>query len=99
MLLDRHTMLNAITDVWEPHYSSNAVYIATHKIDRSRFDIKLRFQKVGPTSAYAGDWFITRKKAKSFRKQYNNNHQMCYIIPWEAFEPLTLDPRSLHDIY
>lgn len=94
MLLSKFTQLNAITDIWEPHYSSNSVYIACWKINRSKLDIKLRFEKVNDYSEYAGDWFISKKKAKSFRKKMDNNGMSCYVIPWGAFDKLTLNERD-----
>lgn len=94
MLLSKFAQLNAITDIWEPHYSSNSVYIACYKVNRSKLDIKLRFKKVSDTSEYAGTWFISRKKAKSFRKKFDNSGMECYVIPWSAFEKLILNGRD-----
>jgi hypothetical protein len=98
MKLSKFTMLNFIGDVFEPRYHDGMVLIACSKVDRSRLDIKLRFPKVSETSEYAGDWFISRKKAKSYRKKFNNNGLNCYAIPFEAFEPLIID-RSLDREY
>lgn len=94
--IDRFTQLNCITDVWEPKYSTDEVLIACWKVDRSKLDIKLRFPRVNETSEYYGDWFITHKKAKSYRKRFDNNGVNCYVIPWEAFEPLELNDKSIY---
>lgn len=90
MVISKYIQLNTIPDVWEPKYSTNEVYIACHKVNRSKLDIKLRFSKVNPTSEYYGDWFITRKKARSYRKRYDNNGKQCYAIPMSVFEKLTI---------
>lgn len=104
--LSKYTQLNFIGDIWEPHYNGYEpdfnkaeVYIAKWKIDRSKLDIKLRFSKVSDTSDFTGDWFISRKKAKLFRKKFNNNGMECYVIPWTAFEPLIIDNSGREDIW
>lgn len=102
--LSKYTQLNAITDIWEPHYNGDfdgsqgkaEVYIAAWKVKRSNKDIKLRFEKVNDTSVYAGDWFISLKKLKSFRKRIENNGLECYVIPWTAFERLEINDREEH---
>lgn len=95
--LPKFTQLNFIGDIYHPNYSKDVVYIACHKINRSKLDIKLRFSQVEPTNEYAGDWFITRKKAKSFRKKFDNNKLQCFVIPMSAFERIEVSVRSPFD--
>lgn len=91
--VSKFTQLNYIGDILEPKYSTNEVYIATHKVNRSKLDIKLKFQKVNDTSEYAGLWYLPRKKATR-RKTYDNNGLACYIVPWSEFEKLELSDRE-----
>lgn len=89
--LDKFTQLNFIGDIWAPKYSTNEVYIAPYKINRSKLDIKLRFSKVNDTDEWTGDWFISRKKAKSFRKKFDNNGLQCYVVPLNELEKLIIN--------
>jgi hypothetical protein len=98
MLVDRLLPLNCIDDIMEPVYSKEAVYIDIEKIKRSKLDIKLRFKNVNDTSGYSGNWFITRRKALSFRKKFNNNGISCVVIPFEEFEKLEIAERSLLEL-
>ena len=95
--LDKFTQLNVIDDVWEPKYSTNEVYVDCWKVNRSKLDIKLRFPKVNDTSDYAGEWFITRKKARSYRKKFDNNGMECYVIPMTVFERFEVSERSMYE--
>lgn len=96
--LSKYIQLNCIKDVWEPKYSTNEVYIACWKVDRSKLDIKLVFPKVNPTSEYYGDWFITKKQAKR-RKKFDNNGLSCYVVPWSEFTKLRIDNISKEEIW
>jgi len=88
--LPKFTQLNAVTDVLEPRYSTRDVLVACYKVNRSKLDIKLSFPSVSPTSEYYGEWFITKKQAKS-RKKFNNNGLDCYVINWDEFEQVVID--------
>lgn len=99
MIVDKFQQLNFIGDILEPHYSSNSVYIANYKISRSKLDIKLRFSKVSPRSEFAGDWYISKKKAMMHRGIINNNGLECRVIPWSAFEPLTINDKDLRGVF
>lgn len=85
IIIPKYTPLNYIDDVWEPKYSENMVYIAKHKIDRSKNDIHLTFPKVNETSGYYGDWFISLKEVKRGRKTFNNNGLACYAVDFSKF--------------
>lgn len=100
-VLDKFTQLNSISDIWAPHYNGGdpEVYIAEWKIRRSKLDIKLRFARVNNSSTFAGTWFITHKKAKSFRRKFDNNGLKCFVIPWSAFEELKIDNLSRERIW
>lgn len=100
-ILDKFTQLNSISDVWAPHYNGGdpEVYIATWKVNRSKLPIKLKFARINNTSAFAGYWYITPKKVRSYRQRYDNNGTKCYIVPWEAFERLEIDNLSRERIW
>lgn len=105
--LSKFTQTNFIGDVWEPHYNGDfdgtqgvaEVYIALWKLRRSKNDIKLRFEKVNSTSAYAGDWYISLKEAKKFRKRMDNNGVNCAVIPWSAFEQMEVNNINREEIW
>lgn len=95
--LDKYTPLNCITDVREPLYHKDLVYIDIQKIKRSKLDIKLKFSNVNETSGYAGDWFLSRATALKGRKKFNNNGRICVAIPFKEFERLERSKRSIYD--
>ena len=98
-VIDKFTPLNYIDDVFEPKYSEKVVYIASWKITRSKYDIHLVFPRVNDTSEFAGDWFISRKKAMSYKKLYDNNGMKCRVIPWSEFSKLTRSERSEKELW
>lgn len=101
MIVGKYTQLNYIGDIWEPHYNGDPdgtkgkaeVYIAKKKVTRSKLDIKLRFTKVGDTSAYTGAWYL-RKKDVPKRTKFDNNGLECYIVPWTKFERLIINDKD-----
>lgn len=91
--LSKFTQLNFIHEVLAPRYHDKTVIIATHRIKRSKLDIKLKFDGVSETSEYAGYWFLPRNKALKY-KDFNNNGLLCKAIPWAAFQKLELIERE-----
>lgn len=87
--LSKYTHLNYIDDVDEPKYSTNEVIIANFKITRSKYDIKFKFRSVGPTSEYAGTYFLTKKDAMK-GKQRKNNGLSCRVVSWDKFKKLNI---------
>lgn len=98
-IADKYEQFNTIIDVWEPKYSTEEVYVACWKIDRSKLDIKLRFSKVNPTSDYWGDWFISRKRVVRLKKKYDNNGAECYVIPLSVLEKLQIKDSSMLEVW
>lgn len=94
--IDKYKPLNFIGDIWAPKYSSAEVYIACWKVKRSKLDIKIRFSKVNPTDEWAGDWWISHKKIRSFKKKFDNNKLECYVVPLSALEKLTINTNPTH---
>ena len=92
--LSKYTQLNYIGDIWEPHYSSNSVYIASWKVKRSKLDIKLSFSKVSDTSEWAGQWFLARKNVTKCRKKFDNNGLECYVVPLAQLEQFQYNERE-----
>lgn len=97
--LSKFTQLNYIGDIFEPHYSSRSVYIATYKVSRSKLDIKLKFSKVNESSEYAGYWFIPKKTVHKYRRKFDNNGLTCYVVPMSEFEPLKIIESDGNDIW
>jgi hypothetical protein len=95
---DKFHQFNCIADIYEPRYSTNDVLIAVGKLKRSKKDIKLVFSKVNPTSEYAGEWYITHKKAMSYRSKMDNNGLDCKVIPWDAFSPIEYNINSMMEL-
>lgn len=101
MIKTKYDQLQYVDWVWEPHYNGDPdgtrgkaeVYISKNRLRKSKLDIKLKFEKVGPTSAYAGLWFLRRKDIPT-RTKFDNNGLECYVVPWSKFEKLEIVERD-----
>ena len=93
MTLDKFDQVRHL-EVYEPRWHDKKALLACYKVDDAKTDhIKITFPK---SKAMAGDWYVSRKVARKFKKQ-SNGVIMCYVVPLEKLEPLEISERSRYE--
>lgn len=90
-VLDKRTQFSVFT-IWEPRYYDLKVLLAAFRIKEHN---KIVFTKVPQLGT--GPYYISGKKAKSFKKE-SNGKIACYAIPIHELEPLELTAHSAYDL-
>lgn len=81
--------------IWNPRWHKERgkkhVLLACYKVDNAQTDhLKIVFTK---SEAMKGDWYISRKKARRYKKE-SNGTIMCYAVPLDALEPLEINEKD-----
>lgn len=98
MVIDKYDQI-ATLNIWEPRWHKERgkrhVLLACYKVDNARTDhLRIRFTK---SEAMKGDWYISRKRAKRFKKDTNGTI-LCYAVPLDVLEPLEISKHSILEL-
>lgn len=90
MILDKFTPMTKI-EIWEPRYHDRMVLLHVDKVRKAQPHIKVVFTKT-KSDTFAGDWYISKKAAMKFKKDWNGS-AYCYAIPFDKLEVLEINER------